>query len=172
MQHTFLRTVTRFSSRKLAGRPESTHGTDRRQFAANERFRPNIVLSGLPAWDEDHIDTIGIGSGDLRLVKPCVRCQVTNRISIVAQDCRTNRCHVEQVPQQPGSWRSYVRLERFLQAGLIASGTWRLNIDLAAEATAVATAIARTRATNRPKSAQGLAQNATPSPAQPWSETM
>jgi len=41
------------------------------------RFRPNIVLSGLPAWDEDHIDTISIGSATLRLVKPCVRCQVT-----------------------------------------------------------------------------------------------
>ena len=41
------------------------------------RFRPNIVLSGLPAWDEDHVETIGVGSVILRLVKPCVRCQVT-----------------------------------------------------------------------------------------------
>jgi len=41
------------------------------------RFRPNIVLSGLPAWDEDHVETIAIGSTALRLVKPCVRCQVT-----------------------------------------------------------------------------------------------
>ncbi len=41
------------------------------------RFRPNLVLSGLSAWDEDHVDTITIGSVVLRLVKPCVRCQVT-----------------------------------------------------------------------------------------------
>ncbi len=41
------------------------------------RFRPNIVVDGLPAWDEDHIDTMVIGELQLKLVKPCVRCQVT-----------------------------------------------------------------------------------------------
>jgi uncharacterized protein len=41
------------------------------------RFRPNVVLSGLPPWDEDFIDTVTIGKVQLRLVKPCVRCQVT-----------------------------------------------------------------------------------------------
>lgn len=41
------------------------------------RFRPNIVLVGLPAWDEDHLDTITVGEVVLKLVKPCVRCQVT-----------------------------------------------------------------------------------------------
>jgi hypothetical protein len=41
------------------------------------RFRPNIVIAGLPAWDEDHIDRINIAVVELRLVKPCVRCQVT-----------------------------------------------------------------------------------------------
>jgi uncharacterized protein len=41
------------------------------------RFRPNIVIDGLPAWDEDHIETITIGEVELKLVKPCVRCEVT-----------------------------------------------------------------------------------------------
>jgi uncharacterized protein len=41
------------------------------------RFRPNIVIDGLPAWDEDHIETISIGEVELKLVKPCVRCEVT-----------------------------------------------------------------------------------------------
>ena len=41
------------------------------------RFRPNVVIEGLPAFDEDHIDTIAIGGVLLRLVKPCTRCQVT-----------------------------------------------------------------------------------------------
>ncbi|TAG49214.1 MAG: MOSC domain-containing protein [Betaproteobacteria bacterium] len=41
------------------------------------RFRPNVVLSGLPAWDEDHIDTLTVGSSLLKLVKPCVRCEIT-----------------------------------------------------------------------------------------------
>ncbi len=41
------------------------------------RFRPNVVIAGLPAWDEDHIDTLNIGEVVLKLAKPCVRCQVT-----------------------------------------------------------------------------------------------
>ena len=41
------------------------------------RFRPNIVLEGLDAFAEDHIDTIESGGVILRLVKPCVRCRVT-----------------------------------------------------------------------------------------------
>ena len=41
------------------------------------RFRPNIVLDGLPAYAEDHLDTIDFGAITLRCVKPCVRCNVT-----------------------------------------------------------------------------------------------
>jgi hypothetical protein len=41
-----------------------------------ERFRPNIVLRGLPAWAEDHIDTLCFGAVTLRLVKPCTRCVI------------------------------------------------------------------------------------------------
>jgi uncharacterized protein YcbX len=41
------------------------------------RFRPNIVLSGIDAYDEDHISEIAIGTATLRLVKPCARCRIT-----------------------------------------------------------------------------------------------
>ena len=41
------------------------------------RFRPNVVLAGLPAFDEDHVDTITAGDVVLRCVKPCTRCRVT-----------------------------------------------------------------------------------------------
>ena len=43
------------------------------------RFRPNVVVAGLPAWDEDHVDTLTMGEGGVvvKLAKPCVRCQVT-----------------------------------------------------------------------------------------------
>jgi uncharacterized protein YcbX len=40
------------------------------------RFRPNLVLSGLPAWAEDEIDSITLGAVTLRLVKPCTRCAI------------------------------------------------------------------------------------------------
>jgi len=48
-----------------------------------ERFRPNLVLEGLQAFDEDHVDELEIaGDGDtvirLRLVKPCSRCTIPN----------------------------------------------------------------------------------------------
>lgn len=41
------------------------------------RFRPNLVLAGLAAWDEDRIAELGIGAVRLRLVKPCTRCRIT-----------------------------------------------------------------------------------------------
>jgi uncharacterized protein len=41
-----------------------------------ERFRPNIVLEGLPAFAEDDIAALRIGAVTLRLVKPCTRCVI------------------------------------------------------------------------------------------------
>jgi uncharacterized protein YcbX len=41
-----------------------------------ERFRPNLLLEGLPAWAEDRIDTLTFESLTLRLVKPCTRCAI------------------------------------------------------------------------------------------------
>jgi uncharacterized protein YcbX len=46
------------------------------------RFRPNLVLDGLAAWDEDHLDEITLATDEgpvrLKLVKPCVRCSIPN----------------------------------------------------------------------------------------------
>jgi len=46
------------------------------------RFRPNLVLSGLDAHDEDHLDEIRIDTPEgpvrLKLVKPCPRCPIPN----------------------------------------------------------------------------------------------
>lgn len=41
------------------------------------RFRPNLVIDGLEAFDEDHIRALRVGGAELRLVKPCTRCVVT-----------------------------------------------------------------------------------------------
>lgn len=40
------------------------------------RFRPNIVLDGLPAFEEDYIRALRIGATTIRPVKPCARCSV------------------------------------------------------------------------------------------------
>ena len=46
----------------------------------SERFRPNLVLDGLQAHEEDWIDRITLDGPDgpvvLRLVKPCSRCSI------------------------------------------------------------------------------------------------
>ncbi len=47
-----------------------------------QRFRPNLVLTGLDAHDEDHLDEIRFntpqGPVRLKLVKPCPRCPIPN----------------------------------------------------------------------------------------------
>jgi uncharacterized protein len=45
-----------------------------------ERFRPNVVLAGIEAHDEDRVDSLHIAAGEgevnLRPVKPCARCPI------------------------------------------------------------------------------------------------
>ncbi len=41
------------------------------------RFRPNVVVAGASAWDEDHWARVAIGRVHLRVPKPCDRCVVT-----------------------------------------------------------------------------------------------
>jgi len=45
-----------------------------------DRFRPNLVISGLEPYEEDFIDTLRFGEGEqavqLKLVKPCARCPI------------------------------------------------------------------------------------------------
>ena len=47
-----------------------------------ERFRPNIVISGVEAHDEDRLDELRIataqGVARLKMVKPCPRCPIPN----------------------------------------------------------------------------------------------
>ncbi len=41
------------------------------------RFRPNIVLAGLAAYDEDRLEELRFGKVVLRAVKACTRCSIT-----------------------------------------------------------------------------------------------
>ncbi|MFK4111186.1 MOSC domain-containing protein [Streptomyces sp. NPDC002176] len=41
------------------------------------RFRPNVVVAGTEAWDEDHWTRISIGAVDFRVARPSGRCVVT-----------------------------------------------------------------------------------------------
>jgi uncharacterized protein YcbX len=45
-----------------------------------DRFRPNLVLDGLDAYEEDYTETLRVtangGEVELRIVKPCTRCPI------------------------------------------------------------------------------------------------
>lgn len=42
-----------------------------------DRFRPNVVVDGGAAWDEDRFRRVRIGKVELRMPKRCARCAVT-----------------------------------------------------------------------------------------------
>lgn len=56
-------------NQRLAARGEAPMSID--------RFRPNIVIDGVDAYGEDHLQTLATADYGLRLVKPCVRCRIT-----------------------------------------------------------------------------------------------
>lgn len=41
-----------------------------------ERFRPNIVIDGVGAYEEDHLSALNAEGIELRPVKPCPRCSI------------------------------------------------------------------------------------------------
>jgi uncharacterized protein len=52
-----------------------------RQAVGIERFRPNVVLAGLPPYEEDRLPLVRVAADtaiELRLVKPCGRCPIPN----------------------------------------------------------------------------------------------
>ncbi len=40
------------------------------------RFRPNIVIDGLDAFEEDYVGSFSFGAAELKPVKPCPRCPI------------------------------------------------------------------------------------------------
>ncbi|MFZ5556611.1 MAG: MOSC domain-containing protein [Pseudomonadota bacterium] len=54
------------------------------------RFRPNIVIDGVEAFEEDYVGTLSVGGAELRLVKPCTRCVVTTTDQATAQRAADN----------------------------------------------------------------------------------
>lgn len=43
-----------------------------------DRFRPNLVVDGIDAFEEDFLGTLTIGKVEIRPVKPCARCPITS----------------------------------------------------------------------------------------------
>lgn len=51
------------------------------------RFRPNIVLGGIAAHDEDRMRELQAGEVRIRLVKPCTRCVITTTDQTTGERC-------------------------------------------------------------------------------------
>lgn len=77
------------------------------------RFRPNIVVDGEGAFDEDFIETMSIGNGDvvLRFAKPCARCPITT----IDQQTGT---HDAQWPTEPLDTMAGFRADPRVDGGL------------------------------------------------------
>jgi uncharacterized protein YcbX len=63
------------------------------------RFRPNIVLDGLPAFEEDYVKSLRVGPLLLRPVKPCARCSVPGVDPVTGE-------HAQLVPDVLASMRA------------------------------------------------------------------
>jgi uncharacterized protein YcbX len=47
-----------------------------RQALPMDRFRPNLVVDGIDACEEDFLATLTVGAVEIRPVKPCARCPI------------------------------------------------------------------------------------------------
>jgi uncharacterized protein len=109
-----------------------------------ERFRPNIVLAGLEAQDEDRLDVIRIKADQevqLRPVKPCARCpipdidpataEVSHHVSATLQTYRANQLVNGAVTF--GTNAIVVSGEdQILRVGQAVTADWRFAADVAA----------------------------------------
>jgi uncharacterized protein YcbX len=101
-----------------------------------ERFRPNIVLAGLEAHDEDRLGELRIaaeGPVTLKLVKPCPRCPIPN-IDPATADIDTVVGDVLQTYRASGRLKGAVTFgmnaivlegdDQVLRTGQAVSGRW------------------------------------------------
>lgn len=97
------------------------------------RFRPNLVLDGLPPYGEDRMGDLVAGGLRLRAVKPCIRCRITTT------DQRTGTVDGEEPLHTLKTYRWNARMHgiAFGQNVIVVEGagtTLRRGLELRAEA--------------------------------------
>jgi uncharacterized protein YcbX len=102
-----------------------------------DRFRPNLVLAGLPPYGEDALEDLVAGGVRLRRVKPCTRCAITT----------TNQASAEVEGDEPlrtlksYRWDKALRGVTFGQNLIVLAGVGaalRVGMEMRAEASASA----------------------------------
>jgi len=106
-----------------------------------ERFRPNIVLAGLEAQDEDRLDVIRIAAEQevqLKPVKPCARCPIPDIDPATAQSSpsvsatlQTYRANALLDGAVTFGMNAFVLSgeDQFLRVGQAVTGDWRFTAD-------------------------------------------
>ena len=105
-----------------------------------ERFRPNIVISGVEAHDEDRMAVLRIavegGSVELRPVKPCARCPIPNVDPATAEvnEIVTDTLQGYRGNAQLGGAISFgmnlivvAGIDRTLRVGQAVTGEWKFD---------------------------------------------
>ncbi len=96
------------------------------------RFRPNLVLDGLPPYGEDQLHELVSGAIRLRIVKPCTRCIVTT----TAQDSGTIDGDEPLRTLKTYRWNERLRGAAFGQNTIVVSGAGEpLSVGMRFEAT-------------------------------------
>jgi uncharacterized protein len=89
------------------------------------RFRPNIVLQGLAAYEEDRVTELFDGTLRLRIVKPCSRCSITTVEQTTGEFTGADPLKTLKTYR----WSSVLRGSKFGQNAIIVSGVdGELNI--------------------------------------------
>jgi len=83
-----------------------------------DRFRPNIVLRGLAAYEEDHVTEFVDSKLRLRMVKPCARCSITTVEQTTGEFTGAEPLQMLKTYR----WSQELRGSRFGQNAIIVSG--------------------------------------------------
>lgn len=91
-----------------------------------DRFRPNIVLRGLAAYEEDHVTDFVDGKLRLRMVKPCARCSITTVEQATGEFTGAEPLQMLKTYR----WSQELRGSTFGQNAIIVNGAGgELNVD-------------------------------------------
>lgn len=100
------------------------------------RFRPNLVIGGVEANDEDHLDEIAWTTGEgpvrLRLVKPCTRCPIPD---VDPASGETGHAVADALAAYRADPRMGGRVTFGMNAVVVEGGGRTLEVGMAGEAT-------------------------------------
>jgi uncharacterized protein YcbX len=87
------------------------------------RFRPNLVLDGLPPYGEDRLDRVRIGNVAMRVIRPCPRCALTTVDQETARTGKEPLRTLASYRRMADGGVAFGMNARFENAGVLRTGT-------------------------------------------------